>query len=114
MLTVNIPEIFSLLIGRRLSVFAHICESEAPISSQMLAEATDIKTATARSLLRNMAYAGLVARRDGSFEGGKGRHPDLFVVKPEVKEWWRLTQKTFGGAKDGGENWKVQERQDDR
>lgn len=112
MVHVNIPEIFSLLIGRRLSVFAFICESEAPISSQMLADATQIKTATARSLLRNMAYAGLVARRDGSFEGGKGRHPDLFVVKPEVKEWWRLTQKTFGGAKDG-EAWQVPQRQDD-
>lgn len=103
MVTVNIPEIFSLLIGRRLSVFAYICESESPLSSQMLADATQIKTATARSLLRNMAYAGLVARRDGSFEGGKGRHPDLFVVKPEVRRWWRLTQETFGGAEDGEE-----------
>lgn len=92
---VNMPEIFNLLIGRRLGVFAYICEQGAAVTAQSLAEATGIKTATARTLLRNMAYAGLVGRTEGVSEG-KGRHPDQFVPKQAVREWWALTKRTFG------------------
>jgi hypothetical protein len=97
----DIPELFGLLAGKRLHVFAFICETECPISAKCLAEGADIALPTARVMLRNMSLAGLVVRAEGSFDSVRGRHPDLFVAKPRVKDWWKVTKETFRDQSNG-------------
>lgn len=92
----SVPDIFNLLTGRRLEVFATICSLDKPIDSQGLAMLTNCKVATARTILRQMSYAGLVTRMEGAFDGGSGRKPDQFVVKASVRKWWSMTEQTFG------------------
>src|SRR5262245_40410604 len=92
------PDVFSLLSGRRWEAFARLVDSPGPLTSEELAGAAGMRPAAARTLLRNMAYAGLVLRRTGPAPAyGKGRQADVYTVSPAVRRWWAVRRVTCGG-----------------
>ena len=99
----RVTNLFYLLLGKRLRVFAHVCESEEAVTAANTAEAAGVSLAVAREILRCMMYSGMVRRysyRDAQ-EGFLGRKPDLYTVSERVSRWWKNTKETFGEDTDG-------------
>lgn len=92
----QIPDMFSMLTGRKLQLFSYICETEQPTDSEKIAEVTGWQISTIRSAIRQMLLVGLLVRHDARSTPAKGRRSEQIVVPSRVREWWKLTVSTFG------------------